>query len=108
MKKIDFKKIIRYFRYKSEGGTSINVLRDWKVAVFCFIALALALAAIDIYVFWRCQKEGGLGVAIGMARDEKPIMIRQEKLRVVLREINKREARFKETLPTSGVSDPSL
>ena len=108
MRKFDFKKILRYFRWRSEGGTSINILRDWKIAVFCFIVLALAFSAIDAYIFWQCQREGELNISGASARNEKPVTVDREKLKTVLEKISKRRAEFEKALTAPGVKDPSL
>ncbi|HDO23751.1 MAG TPA: hypothetical protein ENG99_00875 [bacterium] len=108
MKRIDFKKILWYFNLRSERGTNIKVLRDWKAAFFCLIFLFFLFSAADFYIFWSysAKKTGFSGRSA--TSSEEMVRVDQKSLNDVLEKLNMKEQEFKKTLSSPGIKDPSL
>ena len=107
MKKFDFKRIIRYFNYRSENGVSINVLRDWKAVFYCFIVLAVSFSLLDAYLFLKYQEELKSEIDTGPVQEEVLITVNRNSLNSVLEELKRKERQFEKKLSEQNMKDPS-
>lgn len=95
MKKVDFKKILRYF---TKG-------KLWGAIVIVFIVFLVALVLSNIYFFWTLEKKMSqpLGVEVEVQQ------FRRDLLTQILERLNSKEKQFNQnTLTKPDVSDPSL
>lgn len=105
MKKIDFKKFLSYFNFHKEGGLEIKVLRDWKIIIFGFLFLFVAIIAVDGYIFLKYQKELQKEPII---KQEDSLTIDEKALQKALDKINMRSVQFENSLVPPEIKDPAI
>ncbi len=108
MKTLDFRGGIKYFDYKSGRGLSVKSLRDWKILLLSFTVLIIVFLLSDIYLFWKYQMEMNAAVDLRAVDDEKAIAVDRQSLMNVLKELDRKAARFEENLSVPEIKDPSL